>query len=119
MIRETDVLTTECRRGRILEYLMNGNVRVDGLELVPPAGWPQPQTTWAMRDGDGNLFVGSIRPGVPAILILRDPTPAEAREEIARVMQELQASGETTSASEALRIALRRLPRHAAVYSAA
>ena len=69
-----------------------------------------------MRDARGNLVLCSTRPGIPPLLILRDPTLAEARAEIGRRMAELQAGG--PGAQAALEEACRELPRHAEVYCA-
>jgi hypothetical protein len=114
-----DVLKTEYRHGCLIEHLTNGDIRVDGLLHERPEGWPSPWTTWTMRDVHGNLVVGSTKPGVPAVQILRDPTLAEARTELHRVAKELEKSGEAPDYPAAFSMALERLPLHAKVYTAA
>jgi len=91
-----------------------GNLIVNGLLIERPDGWPSPWTRWTMRDAHGNLVVGSTEPGVPAMLILRDPAREEADERIAQRAKELQDAG--MEVHEALRMALEQLPLEAKVY---
>jgi hypothetical protein len=115
-IQPRDVVSREPRHGRTIEYLTNGNVRINGLELAPPDDW---WSRWTMRDVHGNLLIGSTRPGTKAVLILRDPTLAEARTELHRVAKELEKSAEAPDYPAAFSMALERLPLHAKVYTAA
>jgi hypothetical protein len=98
--------------------------RVNSVAVAPPsprddAGGivrtsPDRYETWAMKDAHGNLVVGSTEPGVPATLVLRDPTLAEARERIGRRMTELQDAG--VEVHEAQRKARAELLLEARVY---
>jgi len=109
-----DVLKTEYRQGCLIEHLTNGDIRVNGLLIERPDGWPSPWTRWTMRDAHGNLVVGSTEPGVPAMLVLRDPTREEADRRIGQRTKELQDAG--MEVHEALRMALEQLPIEAKVY---
>jgi hypothetical protein len=111
-----DVLKTEYRQGCLIEHLTNGDIRVNGLLIERPDGWPDP-TRWTMLDARGNLIVGSAKH--EPILVLRDPTLAEARAELNRVAKELENSGEAPDYRSAFKMARQRLPLHDKVYSAA
>ena len=97
-----------------IERTNEGNLLVNGLLIERPDGWPSPWTRWTMRDAHGNLVVGSTEPGVPAMLVLRDPTREEADERISQRTKELQDAG--MEVHEALRMALEQLPLEAKVY---
>ena len=73
-------------------------------------------TTWTMFDARGNLVVGSDVQ--EPMLILRDPTLQEAEALIVARTQGLLRSGEATTESDALRMALRDLPLHAKIWAA-
>jgi hypothetical protein len=88
------ILRTQVKAGRRIDDLSNGNVLIDGVEVVPPDHWPQPDTRWAMRDVHGNLIIGSQRDDQEPVLIERDPTSAEAQAKIAAEMEQLQRSVE-------------------------
>ena len=113
----TRVLRTQFIAGHRIEDLSNGNVLVDGVaEVVPPNDWAKPDTRWMMHDAAGNIIVGSLLDDHEPFVIERDPTPAEAQEQISHEMEQLQRSGKP--AQMALKIALERWPRHARVYCA-
>ena len=98
--------------GRTVEHLASGNIRVNGLLIECSV------KTWAMKDARGNLVVGTDAPDSTSMLLLRNPTRAEAGAELARVAQELKQAGDAPDYATAFRMARRLLPLHAKVYDA-